>query len=67
MSVDGGSTAALPAPATAGWWTGAREALLLPLVALGFLAAGAAALVVAPAWADRVWMAGLVLAGARPV
>ena len=64
----GEETAALPAAAApAGWWAGARRALWLPAVALLFLGAGAIALLVAPAWADRVWMAGLVLAGARPV
>ena len=63
----GAGEALLPPPA--GRWTGIRHALVLPAVALAFLVVGGVAWLAAPAtpWPDRVWMAGLVLAGARPV
>jgi cation transport ATPase len=63
-----GVAGTLQPPTAVPWWAGAREALVLPVVALLFIAAGGAAWLAAPApWADRIWMAGLVLAGALPV
>src|SRR5687768_1124611 len=63
----GAGEALLPPPAER--WTGIGHALVLPAVALAFLVVGGVAWFAAPTspWPDRVWMAGLVLAGARPV
>jgi heavy metal translocating P-type ATPase len=67
VDVTGADAAAARLPA--GWWTSIRRAALLPSVALAFLAAGGVVWLAdrASPWADRVWMAGLVLAGALPV